>query len=134
MIVFTCRDETNQGRGAGAKMVMQQERRQFGRRQTALHAWIKIAGRPPVACVVRNLSVNGALLEFDVPEWMPFEFQLVIEAGRFEVDCELRHKGNSGCGVMFVERKSADEAVPKRVEIEASTWNRSIEPFSGRRY
>lgn len=115
-------------------IAMQHERRNFGRRQTALHAWIKIAGRPPIACVVRNVSVNGALLEFDVPEWMPFAFQLVIEATRFEVDCELRHKGHSGCGVIFVEHKSEHEAVPRRVEIESSNWQRSIEPFSGRRY
>lgn len=113
---------------------MHHERRQFGRRQTALHAWIKIAGRPPIACMVRNLSVNGALLEFAVPDWMPFGFKLVIEATRFEVDCELRHQGHNGCGVMFVEHKSEQEVVPRQVDIDTTGWKRAIQPFSGRRY
>lgn len=98
------------------------ERRQFGRRQTALHAWIRIPGRPPLACVVRNISVNGALLELDVPEWMPYAFQLVIDSGRFEVDCELRHKGTSACGVMFVHEAAEQQPVPRHVPLDTWAW------------
>lgn len=104
----------------------QHERRQFGRRTTFLHAWIKIPGRPTMPCIVRNLSVNGALLEFDVPDWMPYSFRLRIEASNFEVDCELRHKGDKGCGVMFVESKTATKGSPEVFDIEA--WTGPREP------
>lgn len=85
------------------------ERRQFGRRTTALHAWIKIPGRPQIACVVRNLSVGGALVEFDVPEWLPYRFRLHVEATGFETNCETRHVGERAVGVMFVETKDRHE-------------------------
>lgn len=79
------------------------ERRQFGRRTTCLHAWVKIPGRPQIACLVRNLSVGGALLEFDVPDWLPYRFRLHIEASGFMTNCETRHVGTRAVGVMFVE-------------------------------
>ena len=48
------------------------ERRQFGRRQTYLRAWISVPGRPKLPCIVQNLSVGGALLEIKAPTWLPF--------------------------------------------------------------
>ncbi|MCB1519497.1 MAG: PilZ domain-containing protein [Hyphomicrobiaceae bacterium] len=101
---------------------MSAERRQFGRRNTALHAFIRIPGRPLIACVVRNLSVNGALLEFEVPKWLPYQFRLVIEAGRFEVDCEIRHHGLTGIGVMFIERTAENDVYERRVVLEEDIW------------
>ena len=47
------------------------ERRQFGRRQTCVHATIALRGRPDVLCVMRDVSEQGALLEVVHPEWLP---------------------------------------------------------------
>jgi PilZ domain len=78
------------------------EKRQFGRRQTSLHAWISVAGRPRLPCVVKDISVGGALIEFEKPSWLPFNFQLTIEATRFTTWCEVRHQGPNNCGVRFM--------------------------------
>jgi hypothetical protein len=82
------------------------ERRQFGRRETNLHAFILIRGRPRMPCRVRNVSYGGVLVEpcaGDNLDWLPTEFRLVIEAYDFEADCEIRHKGAHGIGVRFLK-------------------------------
>ena len=78
------------------------EQRQFGRRQTNLHAWISVPGRPKLPCTVKNLSVGGALLELNTPSWLPFNFQLTIEATRFRTMCEVRHHSANAIGVRFL--------------------------------
>jgi hypothetical protein len=95
------------------------ERRQFGRRETCIHAWILVEGRPRTACVVRNVSEGGALLELEVPAWMPFRFLLDVEAKRFRSQCEIRHKGAHGLGVTFV--KVLEAPVP------ISSWSPQIQ-------
>jgi hypothetical protein len=79
----------------------QTDQRQFGRRQTVWHAWVLVAGRPPLACIVRNISQTGALLEF--PDGAPVagKFQLVIDYLAFSSDCEVRHRGQWSAGVYF---------------------------------
>lgn len=77
------------------------DRRNFGRRQTVWHAWIYVSGRPRMACLVRNISAGGALLECDVPVWMGHELRLVIEPYDIDVACDVRHKGLHGLGVQF---------------------------------
>ena len=78
------------------------ERRQFGRRQTNVHAMIATRGRPPIACVMRDASTGGALLEVVHPEWLPARFRLIVEANNFEADCEVVHRSQTGVGVRFV--------------------------------
>ena len=88
-----------------------QDRRQFGRRQTSLHAWIEVQGRPRLSCVVRNISVGGALLGLDQPQWLPYNFKLHIEATRFVSWCEVRHQQPGAVGVRFlsaIEAASVD--------------------------
>lgn len=78
------------------------ERRQFGRRESAIHAIAIVGGKPPAHCIVRNYSERGALLEFKEPFVPPFRFRLVIEAKAVDALCEVRHQGLQGLGVMFV--------------------------------
>ena len=78
------------------------EQRQFGRRQTNLHAWISVPGRPRLPCTVKNLSIGGALLALEMPSWLPFNFQLTIEATRFTTMCEVRHHTAHAVGVRFL--------------------------------
>ena len=104
------------------------EQRQFGRRQTNLHAWISVPGRPKLPCVVRNISVGGALLELDRPSWLPFNFQLTIEATRFVTMCEVRHHSQGHVGVRFmtaVEYAALDRrrASDNRSLNDADAWS-----------
>jgi len=77
------------------------ERRQFGRRQTQVHAFIMARGRPAVLCIMRDVSDGGALLEVPHPEWLPKRFRLAIEASRFQVECEIVHREDGAVGVRF---------------------------------
>jgi methyl-accepting chemotaxis protein len=78
------------------------ERRQFGRRQTYQHGIISLRGRPPLRCVMRDVSDGGAMLEVGQPEWVPARFRLVIEATGLECDCEVVHRTGAGVGVRFL--------------------------------
>lgn len=77
------------------------ERRQFGRRTTVWHAWIVTSGAHRTACVVRNVSARGALLELDVPAWLPHEFILALEEPLISIACDVRHRGQHGLGISF---------------------------------
>lgn len=102
------------------------ERRQFGRRKTCLHAWISIEGRPRIACLVRNVSEGGALLECEVPKGLPFRFRLIIDCKGFEAWCEQRHGGETWIGVQFVR--------VEKVEAPISHWSIEMEDaWAGKR-
>lgn len=83
------------------------EKRQFGRRQTHTRAWIKVAGRPPVSCIVHNTSEGGALLECEEKAWLPFSFRLVSEDKQIDRVCEIRHQNGNRVGVEFVAEAHA---------------------------
>jgi len=76
------------------------EKRQFGRRESAIHAVAMFGGRT-AHCIVRNFSEGGALLEFNDSVTPPFRFRLIIEAKNVDVECEVRHQGKHGVGVSF---------------------------------
>jgi hypothetical protein len=98
-----------------------QERRQFGRRTVTMHGWILVEGRPRIACTVRNISVEGALLELTAPAWLPYYFRLVIDVSNFETECELRHQSPSSIGVRFVARRT--ETATQRHDVnEVDPW------------
>lgn len=78
------------------------ERRQFGRRETFIHGMLLVPGRPAVACVVRNVSERGALLEVELKWTLPYRVRLVVEAKRLDIYCEVRHHGAHGIGVEFI--------------------------------
>lgn len=98
------------------------ERRQFGRRETRLHGWIMIEGRPRMAVVVRNVSEGGALLECQVPRSLPFHFSLVIECKGFQALCEVRHKTEQQMGVQFVRFDRVVEPIAKWCPELEDAW------------
>jgi hypothetical protein len=83
------------------------DRRQFGRRESAIYAVAMIPGRAPAHCIVRNFSERGALLEFHDHIVPPFRFRLVIESKGVDVHCEVRHQGQYGVGVTIVSGSTA---------------------------
>jgi len=66
-----------------------------------MHAFILARGRPSVPCVVRDISAGGALLETAHPGWLPSRFRVMMEAPRFEADCEVVHRSAEAVGVRF---------------------------------
>lgn len=98
------------------------DRRQFGRRQTFKHGWIKMQGRPPVTCIVRNVSEGGALLELPANTWLPFQFRIEIEGEGIATDCEVRHQRDNMVGVCFAQR-ATDTTTNARVSLDdVGSW------------
>ena len=89
------------------------DRRQFGRRQTNLHGWISVQGRPRLPCVVKDISIGGALLALETPSWLPYNFQLTIDATRFVSWCEVRHCRDNSIGVRFLAAVDAVALDPR---------------------
>lgn len=83
------------------------DRRQFGRRQTAWHAWVKMPGRTRIACLVRDMSRDGARIELPSTEWLPYNLSLVIEAIGAEYRCEVKYRRSDYLGVRFLEPAEA---------------------------
>jgi hypothetical protein len=94
---------------AGASMTRgtpQPEQRAFGRRESRIHAFVRVPGRPPEPCVVRNFSEGGALLAFPPAFEPPARFRLTVEAKGVDVMCEVRRRNGEECGVAFVDEAS----------------------------
>lgn len=102
------------------------ERRQFGRRETSLHAWIKVPGRPALPCIVKNLSVGGALLQCERPRTLPYTFELIIDAANIQLVCETRHTTDTTIGVMFNHTDAVQPAKtngpPRPAADEIEKW------------
>lgn len=78
------------------------EKRQFGRRQSSAHGWIKVRGRPAIPCLVKNVSSGGAMLELFGPEVLPHRFRIVIDSEGIDSDCEMRHQNGNEIGIELV--------------------------------
>jgi hypothetical protein len=98
------------------------ERREFGRRNTCLHGWVAVEGRPKFACVVRNVSEGGALLECAAPKLMPFRFMLQIDCKGFEAWCEIRHHAEQWIGVRFVRIDKVEIAIAQWCPQTEDAW------------
>jgi hypothetical protein len=109
------------------------ERRQFGRRTTCLHGWVIIDGRPRMACLVRNVSEGGALLEFPVPKVMPFRFSLSIDCKGFEAWCEPRHHTETWMGVRFVRVERIEQPIAEWSMEHEKAWSGKAAPVSPQR-
>lgn len=98
------------------------ERRQFGRRRTQMHGWIRVPGRPALPCVVHDISEGGARLEMSDTNGLPFRFRLQIDADGFETDCEIKHQTPTSIGVGFVARAAAPQGLQRQGGDDVSSW------------
>lgn len=91
-------------------MVAYLEKRKFGRRSALWHAWVAVNGRAREACIIRNISEAGALLEF--PDTVPeaLNFRLLVDEADFEAICDVRHKRGQFVGVFFARAPVIVEA------------------------
>ena len=77
------------------------ERRQFGRRESCIHAHVIAPGRGLIPCFVLNLSEEGALVHLVEPIPTIQTLRLVIESAGLDVACTVRHRGLHGIGLRF---------------------------------
>jgi hypothetical protein len=98
------------------------EQRQFGRRQSGAHAWVKVRGRPAIPCVLKNISDGGALLEFVAAEMLPYRFRVTIEAEGVDRDCEIRHQTGNRVGVEFVKTESHVTGGGRATAEDVADW------------
>ena len=77
-------------------------RRNAERVPTNFPGKVIIPGRHPLNCVVRDMSEDGALMEFKAAIWLPPRFHLHVDAMGTEAYCELRHQRSTRVGVKFV--------------------------------
>jgi len=82
------------------------ERRLFGRRELTIHAWVQI-GRRREACLIRNISEQGALIEFETTAPRATMMRLIVDFEGFEVDCDVRHRKGNAIGLFFRPEKVA---------------------------
>lgn len=113
------------------------DRRQFGRRKTNLSGWLIVPGRPRLPCTVLDLSVGGALIGLRGKTWLPYTFQLYIEASRFSTWCEVRHQRENAVGVRFlsaVEAAALDQrgAQEGRSMNECDAWSGTLDKSANR--
>ena len=78
------------------------DRRAFGRRPTYQHAIAHRPGRTPLRCVVCDISVGGALLDFGEPVALPPRIRVVWEGSSVEAECDVRHVQGIRAGVQFL--------------------------------
>ena len=100
------------------------EKRAFGRRQSNDHAIVRVQGRPPVRCTVKNISESGALLDFGSEIWLPYNFKLAWEVGTRSEDCEIKHRNGQFVGVFFkrhVDVEDSSHHKPIRVD-DVTPW------------
>jgi len=62
------------------------------------------------------------MLDFETVTWLPYYFKLVIEASRFESECELRHQAPNSVGVRFVRRRDERVEVGRHDINEVAPW------------
>lgn len=100
--------------------MMTRDRREFGRKAVDFHGWVRVAGRPPVACVVRDISVKGARIELPTRIWVPYDFTLVIESIGLRAHCETKNKYDRFIGVLFTQGEPAEEVEEAPVAVAQS--------------
>lgn len=108
-----------------ASMTAPQEKRQFGRRESAPLAWIRIGGRRKLQCVVSTFSEFEAFLELTPPDWLPFLFTLELTRDGQLFGCETRHTRKNGVKVVFVpvsEVVEFEKKVGNRPRTEEEDW------------
>ncbi|PPC88289.1 MAG: hypothetical protein CTY31_11385 [Hyphomicrobium sp.] len=105
------------------------DRRAFGRRPTYQHAVVLMTGRAPVRCIVRDISLTGAMLEFSDSVALSSRIQVRWEGSGLKADCEVRHQHGTKAGIQFTcatgpriakEILEATTVVPKTSELPST--------------
>ena len=77
-------------------------RPQFGRFNTFLRGTIFSAGKSPMPCAVRDLSLAGARLIVASSADLPPTFRLLVKATKLEADCTVLQQSGDRVDVVFL--------------------------------
>ncbi len=91
--------------------VIFKEWRKFERLEVDAIGVLKVDGFSPNPCRVKNISRDGALVEFAIPTILPQQLRIYIPEYQFQAKCEIRHRFRCSVGVEFMENKVAALAV-----------------------
>ena len=75
--------------------------RSYVRHPVNWRAQVRLAGRAPVPCIVKDISEQGALLEFFGRPPSNDRFRLTISKNGFDGVCRVRHRKVRTVGVQF---------------------------------
>ena len=81
-----------------------EERRRFPRTRCFKGAKVVAPGQAVVACVVRNVSAEGARLQFGSFYALPEEFDLCFDSGRRVRQCRVVWRTEGDAGVWFAQQ------------------------------
>jgi len=76
------------------------ERRKHPRTELNEPAYVS-AGGSVMACMVRNISAEGAAIDVDNPAFVPSRFRLVMASDRSVRDCEVVWIQDNRIGIAF---------------------------------
>jgi hypothetical protein len=77
------------------------ERRSVPRAKVFKGAKVILPGHPTVCCVVRDLSIQGAGLQFSSSADLPAEFDLAFDTGHRLRQCRIAWRSQTNAGVSF---------------------------------
>jgi len=80
-----------------------QDRRRFPRAKCFKGATIKSSGQA-VACIVRNVSAEGAGLQLSYSVILPAEFDLCFDTGRKMQQCRVMWRTSREAGIWFAQQ------------------------------
>ena len=86
------------------------ENRREPRRRTLKAATVSLKPRGTLSCVVRNVSSEGAALEFGSPFGIPEQFTLRFESGDMQHECQVIWRRQNRVGVRFLVTANVDQA------------------------
>ena len=89
--------------------------RTANRHDVNLRACIEVLGRPPVGCIVHNLSEAGARLELLGRVYLPKSFILRFDNQGAAVRCETARAAGVGIGVRFSFETKPEGLAAKRL-------------------
>ena len=81
-----------------------QERRRFPRTKCFKGAKIRAPGREPIACIVRNVSAEGAGLQLPGSVALPDAFDLCFDTGRRVRQCRVMWRTSGEAGIWFAQQ------------------------------
>lgn len=93
------------------------EQRDFRRHQAVQLAWVLLQANRRIACIIRNFSPQGALLEFDHDLPGADEFELLLDQDFTTVKCTVSHRLPQAIGVEFVK---VEPPSIRRIEFDNS--------------
>ena len=91
-----------------------------------MHAWVQVRHQQPIACVIHNLSEEGALVEFLGLAPAVNRLTLIIDYEDFAVDCDVRRRRAQVLSLQFRESSKVELASSQQTGRELVRKRRAL--------